>query len=77
MIVGGYPYASGPPMGKERLVGRGGDDVLDGLDGAVGSEFDDSAEGGEGNDNCIVDPLTISSPASPTARSSPLLERGG
>jgi hypothetical protein len=39
-------------MGNDRLVGRGGDDVLDGLDGVVGSEYDDSVDAGEGNDFC-------------------------
>jgi Ca2+-binding RTX toxin-like protein len=56
LIGGGYPYTLGRPMGNDRLVGRGGDDVLEGLDGAVGSEYDDSVDAGEGNDFCTVDP---------------------
>jgi hypothetical protein len=56
LMGGGYPYTLGRPMGNDRLVGRGGDDVLDGLDGAVGSKYDDSVDAGEGNDFCTVDP---------------------
>jgi Ca2+-binding RTX toxin-like protein len=46
LIGGGYPYTLGRPMGNDRLVGRGGDDVLEGLDGAVGSEYNDSVDAG-------------------------------
>jgi hypothetical protein len=56
LMGGGYPYTLGRPMGNDKLVGRDGDDLLEGLDGAVGSEYDDSIDAGEGNDICTVDP---------------------
>ena len=43
-------------LSDDRLVGRGGDDVLDALDRQVGSDETDSVDGGEGNDSCRVDP---------------------
>ena len=43
------------PMGNDRLIGRGGDDVLDGLDDTVGTDHYDSIDGGEGNDSCPAD----------------------
>jgi Ca2+-binding RTX toxin-like protein len=46
LMGGGYPYTLGRPMGNDKLVGRDGDDLLEGLDGAVGSEYDDSIDAG-------------------------------
>jgi RTX calcium-binding nonapeptide repeat (4 copies) len=65
-------------MGNDRLVGRGGDDVLEGLDGAVGSEYDDSVDAGEGNDIFAQwTPMTNSSPARPTEHNARPTRPGG
>jgi Ca2+-binding RTX toxin-like protein len=51
----GYDSGRRIPMGNDRLVGRAGDDFLDGLDDTVGSDHFDSVDGGEGNDSCPAD----------------------